>query len=479
LVNPPKGEGKDNKRKRKKKKKEMATTKEKGETKKRSVGWDEVRTHNTRSDCWLVIDQKVYDITSWSRRHPGGKVITHYAGEDATEPFHALHPDKPKATKYLAPLLVGDLDPSISSLSTSTKPATTDSLTTPSTFVPPDSKPIVKDFRALRAQLEKEGLFDPDWRFYVGMLLHILLLEAASYLLMSHFGTGWPIYITCALIMMTAQAQAGWLQHDFGHLSVFKDSKWNHWAHYFVICHLKGASRGWWNWRHFEHHAKPNVARKDPDISFPYFFVLGDRLAVKWAKSKRAVMPHAIQHIYWWLFPPLLLPVYFHSDNIRYVIVHRQWWDFVWVLTFFAKHFLLYTPLLGLTGAFWFYMFYRTLESHWFVWVTQMSHLPMHVDDDFQLDWPTLQCLTTCNVNGGWFNDWFTVHLNYQIEHHLFPTMPRHNYPKANKRVRELYKKHNVPMATKSLLGAFADIVRALEKTGKIWAEAHYAAYNN
>jgi len=39
-----------------------------------------------------------------------------------------------------------------------------------------------------------------------------------------------------------------------------------------------------------------------------------------------------------------------------------------------------------------------------------------------------LQVNATCNVEGGRFNDWFTGHLNYQIEHHLFPTMPRHNY---------------------------------------------------
>ena len=38
------------------------------------------------------------------------------------------------------------------------------------------------------------------------------------------------------------------------------------------------------------------------------------------------------------------------------------------------------------------------------------------------------QVNATCNVEGGPFNDWFTGHLNYQIEHHLFPTMPRHNY---------------------------------------------------
>ncbi|KAG8131113.1 putative Fatty acid desaturase 1 protein, partial [Naja naja] len=44
----------------------------------------------------------------------------------------------------------------------------------------------------------------------------------------------------------------------------------------------------------------------------------------------------------------------------------------------------------------------------------------------------------TCNVDHSWFNDWFTGHLNFQIEHHLFPTMPRHNYYKVAPLVKSL-----------------------------------------
>jgi fatty acid desaturase len=141
---------------------------------------------------------------------------------------------------------------------------------------------------------------------------------------------------------------------------------------------------------------------------------------------------------------------------------------------FFVKHFTLYGPLMGAWGAFWFYMAVRTLESHWFTWVTQMNHIPMNVDTDRELDWPTLQGLATCNVEGGLFNDWFTGHLNYQIEHHLFPTMPRHNYPVANKKVQALYKKHGVPMQTKGLIEAFGDIIKSLEHYGQVWKDAYY-----
>lgn len=50
--------------------------------------WEEIRTRNGGGrgrEQWLVIDRKVYDVTQFSRRHPGGsRVIGHYAGQDAT-----------------------------------------------------------------------------------------------------------------------------------------------------------------------------------------------------------------------------------------------------------------------------------------------------------------------------------------------------------------------------------------------------------
>lgn len=50
-----------------------------------SYTWEEIQKHNLRADKWLVIERKVYNITQWVKRHPGGiRVISHYAGEDAT-----------------------------------------------------------------------------------------------------------------------------------------------------------------------------------------------------------------------------------------------------------------------------------------------------------------------------------------------------------------------------------------------------------
>ena len=49
------------------------------------IPWSEVAKHTAREDKWIVIHGDIFDITNWARKHPGGsRVISHYAGEDAT-----------------------------------------------------------------------------------------------------------------------------------------------------------------------------------------------------------------------------------------------------------------------------------------------------------------------------------------------------------------------------------------------------------
>jgi len=46
-----------------------------------------------------------------------------------------------------------------------------------------------------------------------------------------------------------------------------------------------------------------------------------------------------------------------------------------------------------------------------------MSHLPMRIDYDDHKDWVTTQLRASCNVEHSLFNDWWSGHLNFQIEH--------------------------------------------------------------
>ncbi|KAF6103259.1 fatty acid desaturase 1 [Phyllostomus discolor] len=226
---------------------------------------------------------------------------------------------------------------------------------------------------------------------------------------------------------------------------------------------------------HFQHHAKPNCFRKDPDINMhPFFFALGKILSVELGKQKKKYMPYNHQHKYFFLIgPPALLPLYFQWYIFYFVVQRKKWVDLAWMITFYVRIFLTYVPLLGVKGFLGLFFMVRFLESNWFVWVTQMNHIPMHIDRDQNRDWVSTQLQATCNVHKSAFNDWFSGHLNFQIEHHLFPTMPRHNYHKVAPLVRSLCAKHGIEYQSKPLLSAFADIVHSLKESGQLWLDAY------
>uniref|UniRef100_A0A8C2JZ98 Fatty acid desaturase 2 n=1 Tax=Cyprinus carpio TaxID=7962 RepID=A0A8C2JZ98_CYPCA len=419
--------------------------------------WEEVQKHTKSGDQWIVVERKVYNVSQWVKRHPGGmRIIGHYAGEDATDAFHAFHPNIQLVRKYMKPLLIGELEASEPSQDRQKNGA------------------LVEDFRALRERLEAEGCFKTQPLFFILHLGHILLLEAIALMLLWYFGTGWINTAIVSVILATAQSQAGWLQHDFGHLSVFKNSRWDHLLHKFVIGHLKGASAGWWNHRHFQHHAKPNIFKKDPDVNMLNAFVVGNVQPVEYGVKKIKTLPYNHQHKYFFFIgPPLLIPVYFQFQIIQNMITHGLWVDLMWCISYYVRYFLCYTQFYSMLWAVLLFNIVRFMESHWFVWVTQMSHIPMDIDYEKHQDWLNMQLDATCNIEQSFFNDWFSGHLNFQIEHHLFPTMPRHNYWRAAPRVRALCDKYGVKYQEKGLYEAFVDIVRSLEKSGELWLDAY------
>ncbi|XP_022102788.1 fatty acid desaturase 2-like isoform X2 [Acanthaster planci] len=426
------------------------------------ISWDEVNKHNGRDkedpSKWLVIDGLVYDVTEWSRKHPGGsRLLTHYAGQDASEPFTAFHPNKEKVQKYLKALkVVGK------------------------TQQREERRDIEEDFKNLRSTATKMGLFEANYFFFFLMTVQVIFFDLFAYFNMCYFGAGWGTFIAAALLTSTAQVQAGWFQHDLGHLSVFKTGKWNRASHALIMGLLKGASKNWWNHMHYQHHAKPNVMNKDPDVRLEALFVVGENMPKKVAKKDaakgKATMPYNHQHKYFFIIgPPLLFPVYFQFMTFYYCFTRKEWVDLFLMVTYYVRFALFYVPLLGVWKTLLLFETMRVLESIWFTWVAQSNHIPMTIEEDQEKPWLELQLGATCNIHKSWFNDWFTGHLNFQIEHHLFPTMPRHNLHRIAPLAQALCKKHGVEYKLKGLGSAFVDIVSSLEKSGKIWFDAYYS----
>ncbi|XP_077175105.1 acyl-CoA (8-3)-desaturase-like [Paroedura picta] len=423
--------------------------------------WEEVSLHsgqkNSKQEKWLVINRKIYDISQFCWQHPGGtRVISHYAGQDATDAFTAFHKDEDLVKKYLKSLLIGEL-----------------ALDQPS-CEPNKNETLVNDFRELQKSVKRMGLLKPNYYFFMFIFLHTILLDAASWLTIWYFGKSWIPFLVGVALFTTCQVQYGFFQHDLGHISVFQKPKWNRLFHFFVLGILKGGPPSQWTFMHNQHHAKPNCFRKDPDLNMhPFLFTLGKPLSVELGRKKKKYMPYKYQHSYFSLLAPLTFMLFVQGAVFRYVINRKKWGELACIVLYNIRVCLMYVPLMGFKSFMAFYWLARFLECNWFLWVSQMNHIPMNIDYDKNLDWVSAQLAATCNVDQSLFNDWYTGHLNFQIEHHLFPTMPRNNYWKVAPLVKSLCAKHGVQYHCKPLLTAFADILHSLKESSEHWEEAY------
>jgi fatty acid desaturase len=83
-----------------------------------------------------------------------------------------------------------------------------------------------------------------------------------------------------------------------------------------------------------------------------------------------------------------------------------------------------------------------------------------------ELDYLRRQVLTSRNVRGNRFLEFALGGLNYQIKHHLFPSMPRPNLRHAQPIVRAFCQQHGLPYAERGTLGSFAEVLGHLHAVG-------------
>jgi fatty acid desaturase len=82
-------------------------------------------------------------------------------------------------------------------------------------------------------------------------------------------------------------------------------------------------------------------------------------------------------------------------------------------------------------------------------------------------DYLRRQVLTSRNVRGGWLTDFVLGGLNYQIEHHLFPSMPRPSLARAQPLIRTFCQQHGIAYLNTSLLRSYAQALRHLHQVGE------------
>ncbi|SHJ33031.1 Fatty acid desaturase [Tessaracoccus bendigoensis DSM 12906] len=328
-----------------------------------------------------------------------------------------------------------------------------------------DYPPLIRAYTELSQRVKEAGLLNRARWFYIGVAVLIVVGLGGAATGFVLLGSSWfQLFIAAALGVLFTQV--AFLAHEAGHKQILATAPGNDRLAR-VLAGSIGMSFSWWDNKHTRHHGNPNRVAKDPDLAIDTISFIEEDAATarglrRWITKRQG-----------WLFFPLLAleGLNLHRLSLQHLFsrgkVKSRWGELAMIFGRFA---LLLVPVflflpLGMAFAF------MGVQFAVFGVCMGASFAPNHkgmpvVAPDAKLDFFSKQVRTSRNIRGGWLVTTLMGGLNYQIEHHLFPNMPRPHLRKARVIVREFCHKLEVPYTETSLLRSYGIVIRYLNEVG-------------
>jgi fatty acid desaturase len=327
------------------------------------------------------------------------------------------------------------------------------------------------DYAQLSKQVKKADLMRRRPGYYAVKIAVTLGLFAAGWVAFGLLGRSWYQLFIAAFLGL-AFTQVAFLGHDAGHRQIFSTRRANDLLGFVHGNLLVGLSFGWWIDKHARHHSHPNTEGVDPDIGSGVLAFTSNQ-----ARGRSTWVGRTMARSQAWLFFPLLLleGVNLHVASVRALCdgsarSHSRPMEAallaIHAAVYLTALFLVLPPGQALAflavqqGLFGLYMGASFAPNH-------KGMLVLAAQD--KTDYLRRQVLTSRNVRGGQITDFVLGGLNYQIEHHLFPSMPRPNLRRAQALTRAYCDRIGVSYREDTLLGSYAQTLRHL---GTVGAEA-------
>lgn len=320
-----------------------------------------------------------------------------------------------------------------------------------------------EDFGALARQVREAGLLDRRFGYYGIKISTTIAAFGAGFAGLVLVGNSWWVLGIAAFLGLMF-AQLGFVGHDAGHQAVFRSRRANRLLGLAVGNVLIGMSFGWWVPKHSAHHAHPNEVGRDPDV--------GDGLTVHTTPDQSTTVTSSMAHLMerWraQLFFPLMV---LRSVGIYVLGIQRLFRERDRAAGMEGALLSLHAALY-LVCVFW---VLSPVKAVAFIVVQQAvfsvylgcSFAPNHkampmVDPDSGLSFVRRQVLTSRNVVGGRFTGLLLGGLNLQIEHHLFPSMPRPNLMRAQSMVKAFCRENGLNYREDGFLDSYRQTIRYL-----------------
>lgn len=359
----------------------------------------------------IAIDGEWYDLEKWALIHPGGAaILRNWNNCDATDAFYSLHSET--AINKLKKMRPAEAKQSV-----------------------PEPDKVEQSFRQFRSKLMNDGW----WKREMGSEI-MLLLPIWSLII---FGTvnAWTYPMLSILAIGVGMQQAGWLGHDMTHA---RDSVYCDWALAPVSGFINGFNRNWWSTKHNTHHVLTNHVGLDPDIDLmPFLFLSAPTPSAEMHLRK-------YQHIYAWPLYSLLYVAWRYS-SLQRAVDDRDWKMLLFTLLP-GYVWLACLPLAVSVGS---VLFGGLLVA---LVVTQSHEMEPMRHDDTPSNFAITQFESTRDILcPDWITEYLFGGMQYQLTHHLFPTLPRYKYRRLQPIVMDWAKSQGIEYKASGVVQVFCD----------------------
>lgn len=400
----------------------------------------------------ITIDGTTYDISNFD--HPGGSIIGYATGlEDAGDTFREFHARSKSAKTVLNALPKVETDNENDIEYENVNSNATNMF----------QRDMIRDYREMRDTLTNIGCFKPD-------LIHVYfrLLELAFFFGLGVWLAPYNIYASM-LSFIVFKTRCGWVQHEGGHISLTGNKTADRTIQAVTLGLAGGLSGTLWNTMHHKHHAAPQKLKHDIDLDTTPAVAF---FKTAFEKNTNGPAASAYMSRWWmrmqaWLFLPvtngifvhLFWTYYLHPKRVFAALAAAQKTSknrvrvretlletacmlschtvmpaiFYWRGEFSAvsAYFLL------MVCNFWnvIYLFGHFSLSHTFTDVIPETEHRL---------WFEYAIRHSVNIsNKSALVTWVMGYLNFQIEHHLFPSMPQYKNAIAAPHVRAFCTRWN------------------------------------
>jgi len=374
----------------------------------------------------ILYDGYLYDVTDFVKRHPGGReIIGFYTqdNEDATIPIQQFHA---RSEKKVLGIMKSFKRRPITEIPDA-------EISAEEKEIQAKNKVLTEDFTKLYLELKAEGLFEPSYSHIFYRMTEMIILLVLGLYIVIQYSNPWIKFLGCFVLSM-AQGRAGWIMHEGGHLSLTGKPRIDRLIQVFCVGVMVGWSGIYWRRHHNLHHAMTQRIKRDIDLDLSPVFLLNINVMEDPKMAKNLLYQYQI-----YFTPILSLLILFYQlvwETGRYILKYRIPEEIFAI----GVHFAVSYYYLGFWP--WFITNWMGIVYAFFNFGLSHTHLPV---TNKPTHWVEYGLVHTVDVEHRPWCDWWMGYLNYQIEHHLFPTMPQFRNKLAVERVRALAQKHGLP----------------------------------